>query len=156
MTGDGGSKREAVDVEEQPLDAIEADLRELVEKELTRFLEHYEECQRVDEIWISEDMWVGKENVRLHGWVCDYRSNIFVRRDDVFEIPQILCWVEFSDPENYFARRLAHVNIVHLPSLNRCYVKAEIHDHDIRDVAEHIVITAGKLALLEEATAKQG
>jgi hypothetical protein len=156
MTGEGRSEQEAVVVEEQLVAAIEADLRELVERELRQFLEHYEECQRADDIWITEDLWIGMENVRLHGWVCTYRSNIFVRRDDVFEIPQFLCWIDFSDPEHYFARRLANINIVYLPNLNRCYVKAEIHEHEIRDVAEHIAITAGKLLLLEETAAKQG
>jgi hypothetical protein len=136
-------------MEEQLIKMVEADLREVVERELNQFLEHYGECQRVNDIRISEDLWVGIENVRLHGWICDYRSNIFVTRDDVFEIPQFLCWVEFTDPEHNFARRLAHINLVYLPKFNRCYIRAEIHDY-IRDVAEHIVEKAEKLALIEQ------
>jgi hypothetical protein len=134
---------------EELIQMVEQDLREVVERELEQFLEHYEECQRVDDLWVMEDFGVGI-NVKLHGWVCDHRSNIFVRREDVFEIPQFLCWVEFADPEHNFARRLAHINLVYLPKLNKCYVRAEIHDYDIREVAEHIVERAEMLALIEQ------
>jgi len=137
-------------MEEQLIAMVKEDLRKVVEEELKKFLEHYTECQRVDDLWITEDFGVGIEDVKLHGWNCDYRSNIFVRRDDIFEIPQFLCWIEFTDPEHYYARRLAHINLVYLPKFNRCYIRAEIHDYDIRDVAEHIVEKAEKLALIEQ------
>jgi hypothetical protein len=137
-------------MEEQLIKMVEADLREVVERELNQFLEHYGECQKVDDLWVMEDFGIGIEDVRLHGLLCDYRSNIFVRREDVFEIPQFLCWVEFTDPEHNFARRLAHINLVYLPKLNKCYIRAEIHDYDIREVAEHIVERAETLALIEQ------
>jgi hypothetical protein len=137
-------------MEEQLIKMVEQDLREVIERELNRFLEHFTECERVDDLWVMEDLGVGIEDVKLHGWICDYRSNIFVRRDDVFEIPQFLCWIEFADPESNLYRRLAHINLVYLPRLNKCYIKTDIHDFDIREVAEHIIEKAERLALLEE------
>jgi hypothetical protein len=135
---------------EELIEVVEADLREVVEEELNKFLEHYGECQRVDDLWVNEDFGVGIENVKLHGWTCDYRSNIIIARDGLFEIPQFLCWVEFTDPEDIFARRLAHINLVYLPKFNKCYIRARIHEHDIREVAEHLIEKAEKLALIEQ------
>jgi hypothetical protein len=136
-------------MDEQLIKMVEADMRQVVEEELNKFLEHYTECQRVDDLWVNEDFGVGIENVKLHGWICEYRSNIIIARDDLFEIPQFLCWIEFTDPEDIFTRRLAHINLVYLPKSNKsnnCYIRARIHELDIWEVAEHIVEKAEKLA----------
>jgi hypothetical protein len=129
-------------MDEHLVKTVEADLRQLVETEVKRFTEHYTECQEVSSIWTVEDLDVGIYDVMLHGLNCDYHIFIFVTKDQLIEIPQYTCWVTFEDPEHRLYRRLAHIKVLFIPSLNKCYLEKKIHDYDIREVAEHIVKTA--------------
>lgn len=124
--------------EEQLVAMIEADLRQVVETEVKRFAEHYEECKEVSSIWTVEDLDVSIYDITLHGLNCDYHEFIFVTKDQLVEVPQYTCWVTFEDPEHQLYRRLAHVKVLFIKDLNRCYVEKKIHNYDIREVAEHI------------------
>jgi hypothetical protein len=129
---------------EDAVKTIEADLRQLVETEVKRFAEHYTECQEASSIWTVEDLDVSIHDVMLHGLNCDYHNFIFVTKDQLIEIPEYLCWVTFEDPEHQLYRRLAHVKVLFIPSLNKCYIEKKIYHYDIREVAEHIARTGAE------------
>jgi hypothetical protein len=127
-------------VDEDLVRTIEADLRALVEAEINKFLERYSECTRVHSIYINEDFDAIIHEMLLHGLPCDYHVNIVITREQLYEIPEWVCWPMYEDGVK--TRRLGFIKIVHLPGLNKCYVQTEIYENDIREIAEHIASTA--------------
>jgi len=129
-------------VDEQLVKMVETALRLITETEVEKFAERYEECKEVSSIWTVEDLDIATYDVLLHGLNCDHHIYVFVGRDQIVEMPQYTCWVTFEDPEHHFYRRLAHVKVLFIPSLNKCYLEKRIYYIDIRETAEHLVKTA--------------
>jgi hypothetical protein len=125
---------------------VEQDLKEVVEAEIQRFRDKFVECKQVDTIYLNEDFNVGIYGIELYGWRCNHYLNMFITRDTIYEFPELSCFLEFEDKEHNFKRDLAYVKLIFTPIPNRCYVKAEIHETELRETAEHIV----KVAWLEE------
>jgi hypothetical protein len=136
-------------MEQEIIKTIEADLREVVEAEVFKFRDRYSECKKVDSIYFNEDVSIGVYDVPLHGLICNHYLNIFVTSEALYEFPEFSCYVVFEDKERDFIRRLAHLMLIYTPVENRCYIKTEIHDYEIREVVEHIV----RIAAAEEAEA---
>jgi hypothetical protein len=137
---------------EELISIVEADLRQVVETEVAKFADHYTDCREVSSIWAVEDLDVSIEDIMLHGLTCDLHTLIFITREHLVEVPQYTCWVSFEDPEHLLYRRLAHIKVLFIPSLNKCYLEKRIHYYDIREVAEHIV----KMAEVEAEQAGGG
>jgi hypothetical protein len=121
---------------EEQVKTIEEDLRALVEAEIKRVLERYSECMRVNSIYINEDFDATIYDTLLHGLPCDYHVNVVITREQLYEIPEWICWVMYEDEVK--VRRLGFIKIVHLPGLNKCYIQTETYESDIREIAEHI------------------
>jgi hypothetical protein len=130
------------------VDLVEKDLREVVEWEMIRFRDRYPECMKVDSIYINEDFGVGVYDIQIHGLVCNHHLNIFVTREALYEFPEFRCWVVFEDTEFGFRRELAHILLFYTP-LNKCYVKTELNETELRETAEHIVRVAARIAAEE-------
>jgi hypothetical protein len=133
------------------LEAIETDIRQVVETEVSKFLGRYQECKKVDSIFFNEDFSVGVYDIEIHGLVCNHYLNLFVAGEAIYEFPEFRCSVIFEDKEMDFRRELAHIVLVFTPVTNKCFIKTELHHYDIREVAGHII----KIAEIEEAEAEQ-
>ena len=134
-------------MEDQLIQMVKQDLKQLVEEDIRRFTEHYPECKEVSSIWIAEDLEIGIHNIMLHGLICDYHLHVFITREQLVEVPEYVCWVSFEDPEHEVYRRLAHVKLLFLPG--RCYIESKVHDFDVHELADHLV----RLAVAEERRA---
>lgn len=120
------------------VEVIERDLREVVEAEIDRFLEHYEDCEKVDSIVIFEDVNIENYGVLIHGLRCDVARNIIVTSTSVVEIPEIQCWVPF-----YLGNRTKDMGYVRVVNVfNKCYVESRVFKDTIEEIAETIVAEA--------------
>jgi hypothetical protein len=138
-------------MEQEPIKTIEADLREVVEAEISKFIDRYSECKRVDSIYFNENVSIGVYDIPLHGLICNHYLNIFVTNDRLYEFPEFSCYVVFEDKERDFRRALAHIMLIYTPVTNKCFIKTELHEYEISDVAKHIV----KTAKIEEAEGEE-
>jgi hypothetical protein len=128
-------------MEQQLIEIIEKELREIVENEIMKFRDRYSECKNVDSIYFNEDFSVGVYDIQIHGLICSHHLNIFIAGEALYEFPEFRCNVVFEDKEMDFRRELAHIVLVYTP-VNRCYIKTETHYYDIRETAVHIVRAA--------------
>ena len=138
-------------MEQELIKTIEEDLRQVVEAEVLKFRDRYSECKKVDSIYFNEDVSIGVYDIPLHGLICNHYLNIFVTSGALYEFPEFSCYVVFEDKERDFKRELAHIILIYTPVTNRCYIKTEIHDYEIREVAEHII----KIAVTEKAEGEE-
>jgi hypothetical protein len=129
-------------MEEQLIKTIEQDLRQVVEAEAHRFRDRYSECQRVDSIYLNEDISVAVYDLQIHGLICHHYLNLFVTSGVIYEFPEFSCYIRFEDKEADFKRDLAHILLLYTPVTNKCFIKVEFHDYEIRETAEHIIKTA--------------
>jgi hypothetical protein len=129
---------------EELIAMVERDLREVVGIELMKFRDRYPECIKVDSVYLNEHFSVSVYDIQVHGLRCSHHLNIFIAGNALFEFPEFGCFVEFIDPEYNFKRDLAYIKLVYTPA-NRCYIKTEIHEIEIRETAEHIVRVAAAL-----------
>jgi hypothetical protein len=120
---------------------IEEDLRQVAETEITKFRDRYSECQVVNSIYLNEQISIGVYDIQIHGLSCDHYLNLYIAGDRIYEFPEFRCYITYEDKEADFKRHLAHIVLLYTPT-NRCYLKAEIHYHEPREVAEHIVKAA--------------
>ncbi len=132
---------------------VEADLRQVVEAEFMKFRDRHPECTKVDSIYLNEDVSIGVYDIQLHGLICNHYLNLFVTRDIIHEFPEFGCRIVFEDKEANFRRDLGYIMILYTP-LNRCYIKAEIHEYELREAAEYIVKTAAAIEAAEEEGSK--
>jgi hypothetical protein len=135
-------KRVVKPMEEQLIKTIEHDLRQVIQEEAHRFRDRYSECQKVDSIYLNEDVSIGVYDIQLHGLTCNHYLNLFVTSGVIYEFPEFSCFIVYEDKDADFKRDLAHILLLYTPITNRCYVKIELHDYEIRETAEHIIKTA--------------
>ena len=117
------------------VEVIERDLREVVEAEIRKFLEHYEDCEIVDALYSHWDFKVVAFDVVIHSLPCDISRYIVLKGDTTTEIPDITCWVNFETEDDEML--LGWIRVVQMG--NKCFVITNIRDKDIEDVAKDIV-----------------
>jgi hypothetical protein len=132
-------------MEQDMIKIIEADLREVVETEFSRFRDKHRDCKFVDSIYLNEDVSVGIHNIPLYGLVCSHHLNLFVTDRALYQFPEFRCYIIYEDGN--FRRELAHIMLIYTPVENMCFIKEEIHEYELRETAEHII----KAAAEEEA-----
>jgi len=120
---------------EDLVNVIERDIKEVVEAEIRKFLEHYEDCEKVDGIFTNEHLSIAQYDVLLHSLPCDIHRNIIITSTSIYEIPEITCWLEYEDEEKEIA--IGYVKVV--SALDKCFVKTYIDDYEIKNIAEKIV-----------------
>jgi hypothetical protein len=128
-------------MEQQIIKVVEQDLRQVVEAEINRFRDRYTECQKVDSVYLNEDLSIAVYDIQIHGLTCDHYLNLFIAGDRIYEFPEFRCYITYEDKDADFKRHLAHILLLYTPT-NRCYIKVELHEYEIREVAEHIIKTA--------------
>jgi hypothetical protein len=127
-------------MDESLVELVERDIKEVVEQELGRLLEHYKGCELVDGVTISEDMFAVKYDVIMHDLPCDVYRNLVVSCTGLYEITETRCHVEFHDQKK--EKNLGYVNVV--KAGDRCFVVETIFYHDIYEIAKKIVEEAEK------------
>jgi hypothetical protein len=115
------------------VDVIRRDLREIVDLEIRRFLEHYDDCEVVDSIHIYWHSFDGGYDTIIHGLPC-YVNSYSTRLGKVHEID---CSIEYHWERRLIDKQLGWVRIVWVG--NKCYASADVMDKNIGDVAREIV-----------------
>jgi hypothetical protein len=119
------------------VEIIRRDLRDIVELEIRRFLEHYKDCEVVDVFhiwWHSVDE---SYDVVIHGLPC-YVSVYSAELGKVYEAD---CGIEYHLDHRLIDKLLGWVRVVRVG--DRCYVLFDVMDKNIGDVAREIVEKAG-------------
>jgi hypothetical protein len=116
------------------VEVIKRDVREIVESELRKFLERYEECEIVDYIpssWCWSNVDVSFSMV-IHSLPCD----VTVYSTSTGKMMEIDCHVEYEDETDIYD--LGWVVIRWKD--NRCLADWHIRDKDIEKVARKIAL----------------
>ncbi len=125
---------------EDPIKVIKRDLRELVETEIKRFLEHYEDCEVVDSIHVCWEFNIVKHDVMIHSLPCEVKRKFVLRGGDVIEFADITCYIELDDyPKD---RTLGWVRVANIAG--KCFVETHVDEVAIDKVARKIVKEAEK------------
>jgi len=122
------------------VDLVERDLNEVVEAEIKRFLDHYEECEVVDNIVISEDMYVVKYDVIIHSLPCDIFRNFVISSTGVYEIGEIKCFITFEDENEEVD--MGYVIIARIA--DKCFINFFVWKDHVYKIAKGIVEEAEK------------
>ena len=123
---------------EDPIKLVKRDLRELVEAEIKRFIERYEDCEVVDSIHTCYgwSFYVVNNDVLLHGLSCDVKRKFDLNGNVVME--DITCYVEID------GKHLGWVRVVHTPA--KCFIETNVDEVAIDREARKIVKMAEKEA----------
>jgi hypothetical protein len=119
------------------VDIIRRDLREIVDFEIKRFLEHYDDCEVVDVLHICWHSFDGSYDMIIHGLPC-YVNTYSTRLGKMYEID---CSIEYHLDHRLIDKLLGWVRVVWVG--DRCYVLFDVMDKNIGDVAREIVEKAG-------------
>jgi hypothetical protein len=127
------------------VDVIMRDLREVVELEIKKFLEHYDDCEVVDDFrfgWYSVDE---KHDMIIHGLPC----YVIVYSADLGKVYETECTIEYWLDNRLIDKLLGWVRIVRVGG--GCYAMADVMDKNIEDVARKIVEEVGVYGVGYEA-----
>jgi hypothetical protein len=116
------------------VEVIKRDIKEIVESEIQKFLERYEECEIVDYIpsswcWSNVDV---SFSVVIHSLPCD----VTVYSTSTGKMMEIDCHVEYEDETDIYD--LGWVVIRWKD--NRCIADWHIREKDVEKVARKIVV----------------
>jgi hypothetical protein len=115
------------------VDVVRRDLREIVEFEIKKFLEHYDDCEVVDVLHICWYSFDGGFDAVIHGLPC-YVNTYSTRLGRMHEID---CGIEYWLDNRLIDKLLGWVRVVWVGG--KCYVSAGVMDKNIEDVAREIV-----------------
>jgi hypothetical protein len=115
------------------VDVVRRDLREVVDLEIRRFLEHYDDCEVVDVLRICWYSFDESYDTIIHGLPC-YVTTYLTRSGKVQEID---CSIEYHLDNRLIDKLLGWARIVWIG--DRCYALADVMDKNIEDVAREIV-----------------
>jgi hypothetical protein len=115
-------------------EVIERDLREVVESEIRKFLERYEDCEHVDAIYRCWSFKVTNFDVITHGLPCDVSRSYIIRGTVIDEISDITCHIEYDS--EYKDYTLGWVEIARIG--NKCFIVTHVNDERIKDIAMRI------------------
>jgi len=115
------------------VEVIKRDLREIVESEIRKFLNRYEECEVVDYIpsswcWSRVDV---SFNTVIHSLPCD----VAVYSADTGKILEIECHIEYEDETDIYDLGWVVVKWKN----NKCIADFHVRDRDIEKLARKIV-----------------
>jgi hypothetical protein len=120
---------------ESLVDVVERDLREVVETEIKKFLERYDECEIVDNIVINEDMCVAKYDVVVHSLPCSIYRNFVISSIGVYEIGEMKCFVTYEDEVE--EEDMGYVVVGRIA--DKCFINWYVWENTIRKIARKIV-----------------
>jgi hypothetical protein len=113
------------------VEVVKRDIREIVEIELRKFLNHYEECEVVDFIlWCWSKMDVSFSMV-IHSLPCD----VAVYSVETGKILEIDCYIEYEDETDIY--ELGWVVIRWKD--NKCLADSHVKEKDVEKLARKIV-----------------
>jgi hypothetical protein len=122
-------------VSSELVEIVKRDLKEVVEAEIKRFLERYEDCEIVDSIYACWGFYVVNYDVLIHGLPCDIKRKFVIGDNGVTEFSDITCYVEFEDwPKD---KTLGWVRVTQIQS--KCFVETHVDEIAIDKVARSIV-----------------
>jgi hypothetical protein len=128
------------------IDEIKRGLKEVVEAEVKRFLEHYSDCEVVDSIHVCWEFSIVKYDVMIYGLPCDVKRKFVVRDGDVIEFSDITCYVDLDDyPRD---KTLGWVRVANIAG--KCFVETHVDEVAVDKVAGMIVKEAEKEAEKEQ------
>jgi hypothetical protein len=117
------------------IETIRKDIKEIVESEIKRFLEHYKDCIQVDAIYKYWDFKVMKFDVIINNLPCDISQGYIVKDKVYDEISDMICYVEYEDEDNITT--LAFVEVATF--YDKCFIDKYVDDERIKEIAKKIV-----------------
>jgi hypothetical protein len=117
------------------VDVIVKDIKEVVEAEIKRFLDHYTECEVVDAVFSNWHFKVVKGNVIIHSLPCEITKYYILSRKRFHEVPMIECNIEYDGNDRDML--WGWVKIIWIG--NKCFAEAYTGELDIHSTAEEIV-----------------
>jgi hypothetical protein len=122
-------------VSSQLVEVVKRDLKEVVEAEIKRFLEHYEECKVVDAVFTDWHVNVHEFNHMIHGLPCSIETSFIFSGTAIHEIKEVTCYIDYKDEE--YSEGLGLVYIIRFA--DKCFADYRVHENDISELAERIV-----------------
>jgi hypothetical protein len=117
------------------IETIKKDIKEVIESEIKRFLEHYKHCIQVDAIHKYWDFKVTKFDVTIHKLPCDVQQGYIVKDTVYDEISDIICYVEYEDEKDTITT--AYIEIATF--YDKCFINKYIDDERIEEIAKKII-----------------
>jgi hypothetical protein len=117
------------------IETIKKDIKEIVETEIHKFIEHYKDCKQVDAIYKYWDFKVVKFDVVVHELPCDVSQGYVVKGKVYDEISNIICYVEYEDKNDTIT--IAYVEIAKF--YDKCFIKTYIDNERIEETARKII-----------------
>jgi hypothetical protein len=117
------------------IETIKKDLKEIIESEVKRFLEHYKHCEQTDSIHKSWDFKITKFDVLINGLPCDVHKGYIVKNTVYDEITDTICYIEYEDEKDTITT--AYIEIATF--YDKCFTKKYVDDERIEEVAKKIV-----------------
>jgi hypothetical protein len=124
---------------EDLIELVERDIREVVEAEIEKFLDHYEECKVVDAVFTDWHVNVHEFKHLIHGLPCSVETSFIFSGTAIHEIKEVTCYIDYKDEE--FGAGLGLVYIIRFA--DKCFADYRVDGNDIRELAEKIVREAG-------------
>ena len=120
---------------EDLVNTVERDIKEVVETEIRKFLEHYEECKVVDAVFTDWHVNVHEFKHLIHGLPCSIETSFIFSGTAIHEIKEVTCYIDYKDEE--YSKGLGYVSIIRFA--DKCFADYRVDKNDIRELAEKIV-----------------
>jgi hypothetical protein len=117
------------------IETIKKDIKEVIESEIKRFLEHHKHYTQVDAIYKYWDFKVTKFDVVIHELPCDINQGYIVKGTVYDEISDIICYVEYEDEKDIIT--VAYIEIATF--YDKCFIDKYVDDERIEEIAKKIV-----------------
>ena len=124
---------------ESLVELVVKDLKEVVEAEIRRFLEHYKECRVVDAVFTDWHVNVHEFNHMIHGLPCSIETSFVFSGTAIHEIKEVTCYIDYRDEEDGAGLGLIYI----IRFADKCFAEYKVDENDIRELAEKIVREAG-------------
>jgi hypothetical protein len=120
---------------ESLVELVVKDIKEVVEVEIEKFLDHYEECKVVDAVFTDWHVNVHEFKHLIHGLPCSIETSFIFSGTAIHEIKEVICYIDYKDEE--YSEGLGLVYIIRFA--DKCFADYRVHENDIRELAEKIV-----------------
>jgi len=117
------------------IETVKKEIKEIVEIEVKRFLEHYKYCKKVDTIHKCWDFKVTKFDTIINGLPCDVSYGYIVKDTVYDEITNIICYIEYEDEEDIIT-----IGFIEIATFfDKCFTNKYVDDERIEKIAKKIV-----------------
>jgi hypothetical protein len=120
---------------ESLVELVAKDIREVVETEIRKFLDHYEECKVVDAVFTRWDVNVHEFKCMIHGLPCNIETSFVFSGTVIHEIKEVTCYIDYKDEEGGAGLGIVYI----IRFADKCFADYEIDENDILELAERIV-----------------